>query len=273
MTVKVNKTVLKSIWQRPLKSVADADPWGIGRRNLTHSVQGINVPAELDTLLKVFILASLVFQSNPGIRERELHPNPMGHGRVWAIIVNLGGHGGCLQRPWFLWPPFRVVLAAGWTEGGIPSACLGHQVSRPLSLWRHPPWQVQIMGVSLAPWPAGSQALQTGIWTSSPSCPLIAFSCIAQPPLASRSVPKTRPVFGAGCLCQGLICRHHRSIFLPLLWDIVNYSLIAASSFCLGCSIILAAFQISPEGQQRKSPVLTHGCLVTRRPGSHSNCS
>ena len=148
MTVKVNKTVLKSIWQRPLKSVADADPWGIGRRNLTHSVQGINVPVELDTLLKVFILASLVFQSNPGIRERELHPNPMGHGRVWAISVNLGGHGGCLQRPWFLWPPFRVVLAAGWTEGGIPSACLGHQVSRPLSLWRHPPWQVQIMGVS-----------------------------------------------------------------------------------------------------------------------------
>ena len=59
MTVKVNKTVLKSIWQRPLKSVADSDAWGIGRHNLTHSVHGINVPVELDTLLKVFILASL----------------------------------------------------------------------------------------------------------------------------------------------------------------------------------------------------------------------
>lgn len=271
MIVKVNKTVLKSIWQRPLKSVADADPWGIGRRNLTHSVQGINVPAELDPLLKVFILASLVFQSNPGIGECELHPIPLGHGRVWAISVDLGGHGGCLQRPWFLCSEWFLQL--GGLKGGSPVLVLATKSQGPCPSEGTHPGRFRLWVSALAPWAAGSQALQTGIWTSSPSCPLIAFSCIAQPPLASRSVPKTRPVLGAGCLCQGLICRHHRSIFLPLLWDIVNYSLIAASSFCLGCSIVLAAFQISPEGQQRKGPVLTHGCLVTRRPGSHSNCS
>ena len=37
MIVKVNKTILKSIWQRPLKSLEDTDWWGVGGHDLTLS--------------------------------------------------------------------------------------------------------------------------------------------------------------------------------------------------------------------------------------------
>ena len=193
--------------------MADTDPWGIGRQNLTPSVRGINVPAELDTLLKVFMLASLVFQSNPGIGERELHPIPLGRGRVWAISCGprwarrLSSEALILCSEWF--------LRLGGLKRGSPVLFLTTKSQGPYSSEGTRPGRFRLRVSALALWAAGSQALQTGIWTSSPSCPLIAFSCVAQPPLASHSVPKTRPVLGAECPCQGLICRYHRSIFSP----------------------------------------------------------
>lgn len=73
MKVKVNK-IKKCVTQT----------YGALTDNLTLSVQGTSVPGKLDTLLEVFILASLIFQNSPEAGGPDLYPVALGHGRGWG---------------------------------------------------------------------------------------------------------------------------------------------------------------------------------------------
>lgn len=59
-----------------------------------------------------------------------------------------------------------------------------------------------------------------------------------------------------------------QSVFLPLFWDSIHYSLIATASFCLGCCFLGCLPDFSWGSAEEGTSVNTQhsGCLVTRRP-------
>lgn len=134
MIVKVNKTIFKSIWQRPLKSLEDTDLWGIGRHNLTLSqCPGNKCSREVrHTFEGCFYFSFFPISNTPGIGRPELHPVPLGHGRAWAI-----GHGpGWALRLSSVSAPQTQSGSCSWVDRRGDPQCLSwppsHKAQIPL---------------------------------------------------------------------------------------------------------------------------------------------
>lgn len=193
-----------------------------------------------------------MFQNPLGLGDLSYILLPCDKGGCELLAMDLGEHRGFLQRPCSQ-GSYRFLRLNGQCLSQLP----GHKVR---DLWWHLTRQVRhVSHCSVSFRKSGTPDMHLEIRLLSHNC---FFLVEALPPPLSHSVPKTWSWFSAP-LYQGLIYKCPKSIFLPLLWDSINYSLIAASSFCLGCSVFSAAFQISPEGQQREgASVSTRAALL-----------